>query len=179
MTVPTPFGTLRETLQVNPKGAGTPRPRSFSERELHRENAPRATQWWCQAGAPVRLVVEHKKEGKIAFSLRDQKLAIIHADANVNYDGNGAADAYFHAMRRNDEYTASTVHRYNILQAICICRNRITYWSNPGVLAGTAPPSEQLHKALSVVKLCRNAVSPMTSSSLVSFNNADARYTTE
>lgn len=172
------FGTLRETLQVSPKRAGKPRPRSFSERELHRENAPRATQWWRQAGAPVRLLVEHKKEGIITFSLRDQKLAIIHGDARVTYDGNGATDAYFHAMRRNDEYMASTVHRYNLLQAIYICRNRITYWSNPGVLAGTAPPSEQLHKALSVVKLCRNIVSSINCSCLVSFDDADTRYLT-
>lgn len=153
------FGTLRESLQVSSKRAGTPRPRSFSERDLHRQNAPRATQWWRQAGAPVQLFVEHKKQGQITFSLRDHKFAIIHGDAKVNYDGNGAADAYFHAMRRNDEFMASTVHRYNLLQAIYICRNRLTHWSNPGAIIPRPPRSEKLDKALSDVRLCRNIVS--------------------
>lgn len=172
------FGTLRESLPVSQKRAGKPQPRSFSERHLHRQTAPRATQWWRQAGAPVRMLVEHKKEGQITFSLRDHKLAIIHGDAKVKYDGNGAADAYFHAMRRNDNFMASTVHRYNMLQVVYICRNRLTHWSNPGAIIPRPPRSEQLDKALSAVKLCRNIVSSINCSCLVSFDDADTRYLT-
>lgn len=172
------FGTLLESLQVSAKRAGKPTPRSSSERELHRQNAPRATQWWRQAGAPVRMLVEHKKQGQVTFSLRDHKLAIIHGDAKVNYDGDGAADAYFHAMRRNDDFMASTVHRYNMLQVVYICRNRLTHWSNPGAIIPEPPRSEKLDKALSAVKLCRNIVSSIDCPCLGPFDDADTSHIT-
>lgn len=158
------LGTLRETLQISAKRAGKPRPRSFSEHRVHSQTAPRATEWWRRAGAPVRLLVEHKQHGIVSFSLRDHKFSIIQADAKVNYNGGGMAEAYFHAMRRNDEFMASAVHRFNLLQGIYICRNRLTHWSNPGVLAGLLPHSEKLTDALSELRFCRYAVSSTKSS---------------
>lgn len=110
------------------------------------------------------MLVDHKKGGAITFSLRDQKLAIISADAKVNYDCDGAADACYDATRRNDEFVAGTVRRYNVLRGIYVCRNRLTHWSNPGVLAGVNPPSEQLDKALSLTEMYRNTVCSIPSS---------------
>lgn len=112
----------------------------------------------AQAGAAVNLLVEHKKGGHVSLSFRDQKCTIIHGDCKISWDG-ALADGYFHAMRRNDQFQGSTVHRYNLLQTVYICRNRLTHWSNPGSIAGMVPPSEQLNKALSAVELCRNIVS--------------------
>lgn len=79
-------------------------------------------------------------------------------------------------MRRSDDLTTSTVHSFNLLQGIYIYRNRLAHWSNPGVLPGQLPPSEQLNKALSAVKLYSNTVSSMKSSFLIFLSDADARY---
>lgn len=152
------IGVLVESLEASPRSIGRGRPRSFSERRVHRATAPRADVWWRQAGAPVRLLVEHKQNGVISFSLRDTKFAIIQTDAKVNYDVS-KTEAYFQTMRKNDDFMVKNAHAYNIEQAIYICRNRLTYWSNPGVRVGQLPPLEKLGDALSDLMFCRYSVS--------------------
>lgn len=157
------IGTLRETLQMGP-GWGA----SELARRIH---------WQKQAGAPVRLSVEHK-EGYVSFLFRGQEMAIFSGDAQVDYYiCDSGVDAYFSAMHQNDNFMTSRVHKYNITQGVYICRNRLTHWSNPGTCAGQVPPFEQLHKALSEVKLCRYIVSPLPSF-LVSTDDSDAGYLT-
>lgn len=68
----------------------------------------------------------------------------MYADARVNYDGGSKSDAYFNAVRKNDEFMAKVAHGYNIEQAIYICRNRLTHWSNRGVAVGQVPPLEKI-----------------------------------
>lgn len=111
------IGVLGESLEASPRSIGRGRPRSFSERRVHRATAPRTDKWWRQAGAPIRLLVEHKQNGVITFSLRDTKFAIIHTDAQVNYD-ESKAEAYFQTMRKNDDFMAKNAHAYKIVQAM-------------------------------------------------------------
>lgn len=62
-------------------------------------------------------------------------------------------------MRKNDEFLVKTCHTFNIEQALYICRNRLTYWSNPDIAAGTLPPNENLIFALVDLNFCRYSVS--------------------
>ena len=155
------IGTLRTSLPASPKRAGRSQPRSYAARKSYQATAPRATQPWRQAGAPVKVFVEHPANGLVTFSYRDSRNSIIHGNAEIIWDCT-VADGYFHAMRRNDQFMASKVHSYNLLQAVYICRNRLTYWSNPGIVVGLQPPSEQLSMTLSDIRLCRNTVRPIS-----------------
>lgn len=160
------IGTLRETVQPILGHPG-------SSAAAHR------TYWQRQAGAPVRLSVDHSKDGRVWFTLRDLDMADIFAGvAQVNFIGDGDVDAYFQAMHRNDEFMASKVHKYNMTQGVYICRNRLTHWSNPGTCVGQVPPSEHLDKALSDIMLCRNVVSSIRPSCPVPFDDSDAAYLT-
>lgn len=155
------IGMLRSSLPATPRSAGRRQPRNPLQRRIYQATAPRATQPWRRVGAAVKVFVEHNAEGLVTFSYRDSRNAIIHNDAQINWHCT-VAEGYFHAMRRNDVFMGSKVHRYNLLQAVYICRNRLTYWSNPGIDLGDLPPSEQLPTALCNVRLCRNIVSAIS-----------------
>lgn len=153
------IGTLIHSLEASPKSLGRGRRRGFSERNTQRNTAPRSDKWWRQQGGPVHMLVEHKAKGTIQFSLRDMKFAIINGNASVRYDCAGKADAYFLTMRKSDDFMAKIAKGYNIEQAVYICCNRLTHWSNPGVAVGQVPPKERLADALCELLLCRYSVS--------------------
>lgn len=99
------FGRLRQTAPASARASGTRRrPRSVLERAISRQAAPRSTQPNRQAGAPVKVMVEHRGQGTVSFSLRDSRNGILAFDNPVDYTECTKEEAYFRAMMRNDNF---------------------------------------------------------------------------